>query len=110
MYNMSKMKGNGTQKEARLARLKNEIVEYVSTQDSCSAADSVHHLSNERRMRNHGLTARKGGFSYRVTYRTSSPLPWIIRPESDCTISRHDWSAIFMPAMVMPQPWNGLNG
>ena len=62
MYNMSKMKGNGTQKEARLARLKNEIVEYVSTQDSCSAADIVHHLSNERRMRNHGLTARKVGF------------------------------------------------
>ena len=62
MYNMSNMKGNGTQKQARLARLKNEIVEYVATQQSCSAADIVHHLSNERRMRNHGLTARKVGF------------------------------------------------
>ena len=62
MYNMSNMKGNGTQKEARLARLKNEIVEYVATQQSCSAADIVHHLSNERRMRNHGLTAQKVGF------------------------------------------------
>ena len=62
MCYMSKMKGNGTQKQARLARLKNEIVEYVSSQESCSAADIVHHLSNERRMRNHGLTARKVGF------------------------------------------------
>jgi hypothetical protein len=50
------------QKQARLARLKSEIVEYVTTQPSCSAADIVHHLSNERRMRNHGLTARKVGF------------------------------------------------
>ena len=62
MYIMRNMRGNGTQKEARLARLKNEIVEYVATQPSCSAADIVHHLSNERRMRNHGLTARKVGF------------------------------------------------
>jgi hypothetical protein len=56
------MKGNGVQKQARLNRLKNEIIEYVSSQPQCSAADIVDHLSNERKMRNHGLTARKVGF------------------------------------------------
>ena len=56
------MKGNGVQKQARLNRLKNEIVEYVSTRPQCSAADIVDYLSNERKMRNHGLTTRKVGF------------------------------------------------
>ncbi|MDA8680632.1 hypothetical protein N9M45_03465 [Euryarchaeota archaeon] len=56
------MKGNGVQKQARLNRLKNEIIEYVSSQPQCSAADIVDHLSNERKMRNHGLTTRKVGF------------------------------------------------
>lgn len=59
---MGTMKGIGVQKQARLNRLKNEIVEYVSSQPQCSAADIVDHLSNERKMRNHGLTARKVGF------------------------------------------------
>jgi len=38
------MQGKGSQKEARLERLKDEILTYV------------------RRMRNHGLTARKVGY------------------------------------------------
>jgi len=50
-----------TQKEARLERLMSEIVDYVNTVDQCSASDIVHHLSNEKRMRNHGLTPRKIG-------------------------------------------------
>ncbi|MEK9731239.1 MAG: hypothetical protein VW230_05725 [Candidatus Poseidoniales archaeon] len=50
-----------TQKEARLERLMNEIVDYVNTVDQCSASDIVHYLSNEKRMRNHGLTPRKIG-------------------------------------------------
>lgn len=59
---MITMKGNGVQKRARLNRLKNEIIEYVASQPQCSAADIVDYLSNERKMRNHGLTTRKVGF------------------------------------------------
>ncbi len=59
---MITMKGNGVQKLARLNRLKNEIIEYVASQPQCSAADIVDYLSNERKMRNHGLTTRKVGF------------------------------------------------
>ena len=59
---MITMKGYGVQKQARLNRLKNEIIEYVASQPQCSAADIVDHLSNERKMRNHGLTTRKVGF------------------------------------------------
>ncbi|NCG01493.1 MAG: hypothetical protein GWP25_06850 [Euryarchaeota archaeon] len=62
IMNMITMKGNGVQKQARLNRLKNEIIEYVASQTQCSAADIVDHLSNERKMRNHGLTTRKVGF------------------------------------------------
>ncbi|MBP04210.1 MAG: hypothetical protein CMA72_05435 [Euryarchaeota archaeon] len=61
-FYMVTMKGSGVQKQARLNRLKNEIIEYVSTRPQCSAADIVDYLSNERKMRNHGLTARKVGF------------------------------------------------
>ena len=56
------MNGHGSQKAARRERLKYEIVEYVSSNPGCSAADIVDHLSNTRRMRNHGLTTRKVGF------------------------------------------------
>ena len=56
------MNGEGSQKAARLHRLKNEIIEYVTKHPGCSAADIVDHLSNTLRMRNHGLTARKVGF------------------------------------------------
>ena len=56
-----KMRGKGSQKEARLERLKEEIVEYIAVVPDCSAADIVHYLSNERRMRNQGLTTRKLG-------------------------------------------------
>tara|TARA_B100000768_G_C11103479_1_gene300135 strand:- start:262 stop:522 length:261 start_codon:yes stop_codon:yes gene_type:complete len=58
---MIDMRGKGSQKQARLERLKEEIIEYVSIFPDCSAADIVNHLSNERRMRNHGLTTRKVG-------------------------------------------------
>ena len=56
------MNGRGSQKSARLERLKLEITEYVSRNPGCSAADIVDHLSNTLRMRNHGLTSRKVGF------------------------------------------------
>ena len=56
------MKGKGSQKEARLERLKSEIIDYVSAVPGCSAADIVNYLSNDRKMRNHGLTTRKVGF------------------------------------------------
>ena len=55
------MRGKGSQKQARLERLKNEIVDYLATSPGASAADIVAFLSNERKMRNHGLTTRKVG-------------------------------------------------
>ena len=55
------MRGKGSQKKARLERLKNEIVDYVAQAPGASAADIVAFLSNERKMRNHGLTTRKVG-------------------------------------------------
>ena len=56
------MNRNGSQKSARLERLKSEIIEYIGINPGCSAADIVHYLSNTRKMRNHGLTSRKVGF------------------------------------------------
>ena len=53
------MRGKGSQKKARLERLKNEIIDYVSATPGASAADIVSFLSNDRKMRNHGLTTRK---------------------------------------------------
>ena len=55
-------RGAGAQRTARHDRLCKEIIDYVEVQGACTAADIAHHLSNERRMRNHGLTARKIGF------------------------------------------------
>ncbi len=55
------MRGKGSQKKARLERLKNEIIDYVAQTPGASAADIVAFLSNERKMRNHGLTTRKVG-------------------------------------------------
>ena len=43
---MIQMRGKGSQKEARLERLKEEIVEYIAVVPDCSAADIVHYLSN----------------------------------------------------------------
>ena len=62
MYNMSNMKGNGTQKEARLARLKNEIVEYVATQQSCSAADIVHPVPQDDTFLQTGVLGNINGY------------------------------------------------
>lgn len=56
------MNGTGSQKQARLERLKDEIVAYVESNPQCTAADIVDYLANVRRMRNHGLTARKVGY------------------------------------------------
>ena len=72
------MRGKGSQKKARLERLKNEIVDYVSQMPGASAADIVAFLSNERRMRNHGLTTRKVGLfiplhlSHMINFRLDS--------------------------------------
>ena len=47
---------------AAYGKLKAEIATYIEDRPGCSAADIVAYLSNERRMRNHGLTARKIGY------------------------------------------------
>lgn len=52
----------GTQKQARFNRLRSEIMDYVTTNPNCTASEIVAALSNERRMKNHGLTPRKVGF------------------------------------------------
>ncbi|MDP6906757.1 MAG: hypothetical protein QF440_05015 [Candidatus Thalassarchaeaceae archaeon] len=52
----------GPQKEARLRRLREEILNYVATNPGCTASQIVAWLSIDLRMKNHGLTARKIGF------------------------------------------------
>ena len=42
-------------------RLIDEIVDYLTSNPKVSAASIVDYLSNERKMRNHGLTPRKIG-------------------------------------------------
>ncbi len=54
--------GKGSQKQARYERLKNEILKFVGANPGCSAQSIVASLSNDRSMRNHGLTPRKVGF------------------------------------------------
>lgn len=72
------MRGKGSQKKARLERLKNEIVDYVAQAPGASAADIVAFLANERKMRNHGLTTRKVGLfiplhlSHMINFRLDS--------------------------------------
>ena len=43
---MSEVSARGSQKQARLDRLKREIIAYVAQYPGCSAADIVCHLSN----------------------------------------------------------------
>ena len=62
------MRGKGSQKKARLERLKNEIIDYVTQAPGASAADIVAFLSNERKMRNHGLTTRKVGLFILINF------------------------------------------
>ena len=54
--------GVGSQKVARRNRLKSEILHYVSKHPKCTASEIVASLSNDRKMKNHGLTPRKIGF------------------------------------------------
>ena len=59
---MASNNGIGNQKEARRERVRKEIFSFVSQQPGCSAQAIVSHLTNDRGMRNHGLTPRKVGF------------------------------------------------
>ncbi len=59
---MASNNGIGSQKEARRERVRKEIFSFVSQQPGCSAQAIVSHLTNDRGMRNHGLTPRKVGF------------------------------------------------
>ncbi len=52
----------GTQKEARLRRLKEEILSFVNINPGCTASQIVAWLSIDLKMKNHGLTPRKIGF------------------------------------------------
>ncbi|MDP6845544.1 MAG: hypothetical protein QF460_01110 [Candidatus Nanoarchaeia archaeon] len=49
------------QKLARHNRLIDEIISYLSISPKSKSVDIVHYLSNERRMKNYGLTPRKIG-------------------------------------------------
>ena len=52
----------GAQKEARLRRLREEILNFVSVNPGCTASQIVAWLSIDLKMKNHGLTPRKVGF------------------------------------------------
>ena len=52
----------GAQKEARLRRLREEILKFVSVNPGCTASQIVAWLSIDLKMKNHGLTPRKVGF------------------------------------------------
>ena len=52
----------GTQKEARLRRLREEILNFVNINPGCTASQIVAWLSIDLKMKNHGLTPRKIGF------------------------------------------------
>ena len=52
----------GTQKEARLRRLRTEILNFVNINPGCTASQIVAWLSIDLKMKNHGLTPRKIGF------------------------------------------------
>ena len=52
----------GSQKEARLRRLREEILNYVTGNPGCTASQIVAWLSIDLKMKNHGLTPRKVGF------------------------------------------------
>ena len=54
--------GIGTQKNARLQRLKEEVKRFVFANPGCSAQSIVAFLTYDKNMRNHGLTPRKIGF------------------------------------------------
>lgn len=54
--------GKGTQKLARLKKLKDEVKRFVFANPGCSAQSIVAHLQHDKKLRNHGLTPRKIGF------------------------------------------------
>ena len=55
--------GPGAQKLARLERLKIEVLDFILANPGCSAQSIVGNLTNDKQMKNHGLTPRKVGFS-----------------------------------------------
>ena len=67
-------RGQGTQKKARLQRLKDEIKRFVFANPGCSAQSIGAHLTHEKKMRNHGLTPRKVGFF--IPRHLNSQLTW----------------------------------
>ena len=103
---MAAMKGKGTQKEARLERLKAEITTYIEDRPGCSAADIVAYLSNERKMRNHGLTARTIGYFIPRHMKTASGANLMQRLAS---VSITPWDdQTFNGARSVELAWTGL--
>ncbi len=54
--------GNGSQKEARRDRVRQEVIKFVKDNPGSSAQSIVAYLSVDVGLRNHGLTPRKIGF------------------------------------------------
>ena len=67
-------RGIGTQKKARLQRLKDEIMRFVFANPGCSAQTIVAHLTHDKKLKNHGLTPRKVGFF--IARHLKSELTW----------------------------------
>ena len=66
--------GIGTQKKARLSKLKEEITRFVFANPGCSAQTIVAHLTHDKKLKNHGLTPRKVGFF--IPRHLNSQLVW----------------------------------
>ncbi len=73
----------GTQRAARHERLRREILDYVIQNPHCTAAQIAGALSIDRRLRNHGLTARKVGF---FIPRFCKELEFVIDGRSGCRL------------------------
>ena len=73
----------GTQRTARHERLRLEIMNYVNENPNCTAAQIAGALSVDKKMRNHGLTARKIGF---FIPRFCKELEFIVDARSGCRL------------------------
>ena len=94
----------GSQKSARLERLKMEITEYVSRNPGCSAADIVDHLSNTLRMRNHGLTSRKVGFFIPRYLKNIVGFNSTVQPARESTVYHEKVKSLLVLASLNERP------
>ena len=81
------MQGKGSQKKARLERLKNEIIEYgISGPRGVRSRHRGLLVQRKKKCETHGLTTRKGRVIHSLaTSRKPSGSDWILPPGSEST-------------------------